>query len=111
MGVDVNEISPILKDVLENRLYEDRVITFLSVNAIVTAIFDAARRISGQEGGNNTQKALKALRNRLLPEIEEDNEQSAAKVAELLKKEAEGGPMQVQRLDYEDRKKRSKVLK
>lgn len=96
---------------LSSRSYEHRVVQFLSINAVVSAIFDAARRISGDRAGDNTQKALTALRNRLLPELEEEDQKSAEEISEMLKKEAESGPMKVQRLDYESRKKRPKVLK
>ena len=101
-----------MRNVLESRLADNRLVTYMIVNTLVTAIFDAARQISGQGGGDNTRKALDNLKNRLLPEIKEGDERSAADIEAMLKKESEGGPMKVQRLDYEStRKKSPKVLK
>jgi hypothetical protein len=109
--VNFSEVTPLLKSALEGRMYDQRAITYLSVTTIVTAIFDAASRIAGGQAGDHTNKALKTLRNRLLPELEEDVERSAAQVEGLLKHEADKGPMRVQRLDYEGRKKPGKVVR
>lgn len=95
-----------MQAVLHNRLYEQRMISYLSVSAIVAAIFDAARQISGTSAGEKTQKALANLRKMLLPEIEIEDQRTTKDVEALLRKEAEKGPMRVKRMDHETRRKK-----
>jgi len=109
--VNVEELSPLLRATLETHMYDQRAVTYLAVSTIVTAIFDAARRISGSDGGDNTKKALASLRKRLLPELVEDVERSAKDIEAMLKKEASGGPMKIRRLDYETGRKGRKMVR
>ncbi len=103
----MEEVTPLQQFFLESRLKSKRVEHYLTVNAIAAAIFDVGRQLSGGQGGSYT-KAMQALKNQLFPEISQELERSVADVQKVLEQEAEVGPIQVQRLDYESRRSQRK---
>lgn len=65
--------------------------------AIINAILGAANIIAGGQGGTDSvNKPLDALKGLLLPHWNEEKEDRAKKVKEVLEKEMAGGPIKVQ---------------
>ena len=95
------------RSLLTGRMFDQASAQYDAVFTIVTAIFEAASMMAGGGGSaTKTQEALKRYRNLLLPSLVEDVKDTAAKAKEMLAREHEQGPFQVQALDYKRPKKR-----
>jgi hypothetical protein len=76
---------------------------------VVHAIQDAAVSIvSGSTKFDRTADTLRKIQGMIYPERAEALEEKAKRTEKFLKKEMDGGPMKVQRLDYGGDKRRKK---
>lgn len=79
----------------------------MSVKAVVAAIVDLSASLSGKNS-NNVEKVMKTLKELLLPEYSENTKDKAEVTAEIMKRELAAGPMKVQALSYETRRKKKR---
>lgn len=101
----MSDLQPNEGSVLRERFFEERMIEYLGVKAVVAAIFDLGAMLNGKSS-NKTEDVLKAFRDVLLPEFAESVKEKALSTEEILKREAQSGPMKVQALNYDSKKRK-----
>lgn len=81
--------------------------SYFQVLVLVQAIQEAAKIIASGEGSfSKTSDTLRTLRGMMFPELAEDTESRAQKAQEIMAQELSKGPLKIQRLDYETKKKK-----
>jgi hypothetical protein len=83
--------------------------TLALVNAIISVGNHITSAVTGsqgtKDGGDNVTKTMEALKALLVPEVGEKTSRDARRAKDLLKREAEGGPIKFQAMDHKKDKK------
>jgi membrane protease subunit (stomatin/prohibitin family) len=96
-GIDLDKITPLEESLQQHRMFERNLTMIYGIETIVYAV-------TGNMDAAN--KSLKKLKGTMFPEFADDTKNLAKKAATILSKELEKGGMQVQALDYGQRKKK-----
>jgi hypothetical protein len=106
-GIDLESIRPLEKQLLEDRILDRDTIEYYKMMAIIVAIQEAASVVAGRGSDySKTSKLVRKVRDLYFPEIAEETEEKAGRVEALVKGELDKGPMKVQRLDYNGKRKK-----
>lgn len=79
---------------------------YLETHVHVAAVITSGRIAAGADGGDSLRNALKSYKSAMFPEIETDLLAEAAKNEKILEQEVKRGPMKVQALSYETKRKK-----
>jgi len=108
MGHHPDEHSDFAWEAMIYGMARRETLSHLKFSTQVAAILTAGRMAAGADPGDAYKKTYSHYYDMLFPEQAEDTEEKTRKIATLLKSEYEKGPMTVQSLNYETKRKKKR---
>lgn len=106
LGIDPYQLRDDERSLMTARLNERRDIRWLELLSLVSAITDAAAIMTGSGSNRKAPELLRQLKDILYPDGKTDRSEQAKRVEEMLKAEAERGPMKVKAMAEPTKRKR-----